>query len=96
MDVKCDFLYNKQNLSVSEIRTENYLRLDNVEYFVSYLSSDYKSNKGGNSFVYALYEAQTYDEDAIPAKVIKISNSMSHIRMGKLEQRIKINDSDRK
>lgn len=51
MDVKCDFLYNKQNLSVSEIRTENYLRLDNVEYFVSYLSSDYKSNKGGNSFV---------------------------------------------
>lgn len=54
MDVKCDFLYNKPYLLISEDRTENYLRLDDVEYFVSYLSSDYKSNKGGNSFVYAL------------------------------------------
>lgn len=73
MDVKCDFLFNKPNLQISENRTENYLRLDDVEYYVSYLNSDFKSNKGGNSFVYALYVAQTYDEDAIPEKVIKIS-----------------------
>lgn len=89
MDVKCDFLYNKQNLSVSEIRTENYLRLDDVEYFVSYLSSDYKSNKGGNSFVYALYEAQTYDEDAIPAKVIKISKFHESYKNGKIRTKDK-------
>lgn len=54
-------------------RTENYLRLDDVEYFVSFLNSEFKSNKGGNSFVFALYVAQTYNEDAMPERVIKIS-----------------------
>ena len=46
MDVKCDFLFIKPNLQISENRIENYLRLDDVEYYVSYLSSDFKSNKG--------------------------------------------------
>ena len=73
MDIKCDFIFHKPNLQISEIRTENYLRLDDVDYFVSYLNSEFKSNKGGNSFVFALYVAQTYDEDAIPERVIKIS-----------------------
>lgn len=73
MDVKCDFLFHKPFLQISEIRTENYLRLDDVEYFVSFLKSEFKSNKGGNSFVFALYVAQTYNEDAIPERVIKIS-----------------------
>ena len=73
MDVKCDFLFHKPFLQISEIRTENYLRLDDVEYFVSFLNSEFKSNKGGNSFVFALYVAQTYNEDAMPERVIKIS-----------------------
>ena len=73
MDIKCDFLFLKPFLQISEIRTENYLRLDDVEYFVSFLNSEFKSNKGGNSFVFALYVAQTYNEDAIPERVIKIS-----------------------
>lgn len=73
MDIKCDFLFHKPFLKISEIRTENYLRLDDVEYFVSFLNSDFKSNKGGNSFVFALYVAQTYNEDAMPERVIKIS-----------------------
>lgn len=73
MDIKCDFLFHKSILQISEIRTENYLRLDDVDYFVSYLNSEFKFNKGGNSFVFALYVAQTYDEDAIPERVIKIS-----------------------
>jgi serine/threonine protein kinase len=75
MDIKCDFLFHKPFLQISEERTDNYLRLDDVDYFVSYLDSDYKSNKGGNSFVFALYVAQTYDEDAIPERVIKISKN---------------------
>ena len=73
MDIKCDFLFHKPFLQISEIRTENYLRLDDVEYFVSFLNSEFKSNKGGNSFVFALYVAQTYNEDAMPERVIKIS-----------------------
>lgn len=96
MDVKCDFLYNKQNLSVSEIRTENYLRLDNVEYFVSYLSSDYKSIKAG-IHLFMLYMKPKHTMRMLSLqKLLRFQNSMSHIRMGKLEQRIKINDSDRK
>lgn len=73
MDVKSDFLFNNHNLQISEDRTKNRLYLDKVEFYVSYLNSEFKSNKGGNSFVYALYIAQTYDEDAMPVKVIKIS-----------------------
>ena len=73
MDIKCDFHFHKPFLQISEIRTENYMRLVDVEYFVSFLNSEFKSNKGGNSFVFALYVAQTYNEDAMPERVIKIS-----------------------
>lgn len=31
MDIKCDFLFHKPFLQISEIRTENYLRLDDVD-----------------------------------------------------------------
>lgn len=73
MDVRCDFLFQRSSLQISKVRTENYLRLDDVDYYLSYLSSDYTSNKGGNSFVFSLYAAQTYNEDAMPERVIKIS-----------------------
>ena len=89
MDVKCDFLFNKQNIQISEDRTKNYLRLNDVEYFVSYLNSDFKSNKGGNSFVFALYVAQTYDEDALPEKVIKISKYFELFKKNKIKTKEK-------
>lgn len=84
MDIKCDFLFHKPILQISEIRTDNYLRIDDVDYFVSYLNSEFKSNKGGNSFVFALYVAQTYDEDAIPERVIKISKYPEPYRNDKI------------
>lgn len=89
MDIKCDFLFNKQNLQISEDRTKNYLRLEDVEYFVSYLNSDFKSNKGGNSFVFALYVAQTYDENALPEKVIKISRFSELFKNNKIRKKEK-------
>lgn len=84
MDVKCDFVFQKPNLQISENLKENYLRLDDIDYYVSYLNSEFKSNKGGNSFVYALYVAQTYDEDAIPEKVIKISKFFEPYKKNKV------------
>ena len=84
MDVKCDFVFQKPNLQISENLKENYLRLDYIDYYVSYLNSEFKSNKGGNSFVYALYVAQTYDEDAIPEKVIKISKFFEPYKKNKV------------
>lgn len=89
MNIKCDFLFNKPNLQISEIRTENYLRLNNVEYYVSYLNSEFKSNKGGNSFVYALYVTQTYDEDSVPEKVIKISRYSETYKRNKIRPKEK-------
>lgn len=73
MDIECNFLYKDSKFDISEERARNYLKLNNIEYYVSYLNANYKSNKGGNSFVYALYTAQIDNEDAIPEKVIKIS-----------------------
>ena len=87
MDIKCDFLFQKKILEISIIPTENYLRLDDIDYYVSYLSSDYQSNKGGNSFVFALHVAQTYDEDAIPEKVIKISKYSEPYKKNKIWQK---------
>lgn len=83
MTVKCDFFYSKPYLNISDDLTKNYLRLDSVDYFVSYLSADSKSNKGGNSFVFKLFTAQDYDYESIPAKVIKISKRYESYINGK-------------
>ena len=63
---------------------QNHLRIDSVDYFVSYLSADYNSNKGGNSFVFKLFEAQNYDEESEPSKVIKISKRFESYFNGKV------------
>lgn len=87
MNVKCDFVFQKPNLLISEDLKENFLRLDDIDYYVAYLNSEFKSNKGGNSFVYALYVAQTYDEDTIPEKVIKISKFYEPYKNNKVRSR---------
>lgn len=84
MDVNCEFSYAKPYLNISNDLTNNYLRLDSVDYFVSYLSSDYNSNKGGNSFVFKLFTAQDYDEESTPSKVIKISKRFESYINGKI------------
>lgn len=84
MTVKCDFSYSKPYLNISNDLTKNYLRLDSVDYYVSYLSADYNSNKGGNSYVFKLFTAQDYDEESIPAKVIKISKRFETYNNGRV------------
>lgn len=80
MDVKCDFIYNKHNLNISNSIKDNYLKIDGIEYFVWYINDDFKSNKGGNSFVFTLYAAQNYDDNSEPDKVIKISKWRENFR----------------
>lgn len=84
MNVNCGFTYSKPYLNISNDLRQNHLRIDSVDYFASYLSSDYNSNKGGNSFVFKLFEAQNYDEESEPSKVIKISKRFESYINGKV------------
>ena len=84
MNVNCGFTYSKPYLNISNDLRQNHLRIDSVDYYVSYLSADYNSNKGGNSFVFKLFEAQNYDEESEPSKVIKISKRFETYYNGKV------------
>lgn len=75
MDIKCDFIYNGYALQISDDIEKNYISINGTDYFVSYIDPVTKTNKGGNSFVFKLYQAQTFDENAEPDKVIKISKN---------------------
>lgn len=73
MEVHSQFQFNGSEIVISDIVTDNYIQIDNTDYYLSYLDASMKGNKGGNSFVFALFDAQTYDENSAPIKVIKIS-----------------------
>lgn len=66
---------------------KNFIEINNNEYFLYHLDPTIKGNKGGNSIVFALYDAQSYDEDEenIPISAIKISNKEYRIRGGVIE-----------
>ena len=73
MDIKCDFIFNGNILQIDDDIEKNYIAINGTEYFVSYIDPITKSNKGGNSFVFKLFQAQTFNEDAEPVSVMKIS-----------------------
>ena len=73
MDYFCDLKIEKGIIELSGDVTKNYISIDNVDYFIGYLDPNFPKNKGANSFVLALYDAQSYDETATPVKAIKIS-----------------------
>lgn len=81
MEIKCDFIYNGYALQISDEIEKNFISINGTDYFASYIDPITKSNKGGNSFVFKLYQAQTFDEDAEPDKVIKISKNKDKIKI---------------
>lgn len=82
MDVECNFRYNKAGLEISDEITRNYLAINGIDYYVSCLNPQIKANKGGNSYVFALFVAQEFDDESIPDKVIKISKNAEKIVKG--------------
>lgn len=80
MDVECNFRYNKAGLEISDEITRNYLAINGIDYYVSYLNPQIKANKGGHSFVFALFIAQEFDDEAVPNKIIKISKNSEKVR----------------
>lgn len=75
VEVHSQFQFDQGVIIIANNIRENYIRIDNTDYYLSYLDPRYKGNKGGNSFVFAMYDAQDFGENegnAVPCKVIKI------------------------
>ena len=64
MDIKCDFIFNGYALEISDDIRKNFLSIDGTDYYLYYIDPNIKANKGGNSFVYKLFQTQTFDEVA--------------------------------
>lgn len=69
-------------ISLNEDVKDNIITINKRDYRLEKLSNLYKGkgNKGGNSFVYKLFDAQA--DDACPVKVIKISNKPNNSETG--------------
>ena len=54
--------------------SDNLITINGIDYYMGYLDSELKGNKGGNSFVYKLYPVTEYDNgNEEPVSIIKIS-----------------------
>ncbi|WJS93390.1 protein kinase family protein [Flavobacterium johnsoniae] len=56
------------NIKLSDNQDENYIEIDNEDFFLSYLNADFKSNKGASSNLFILHDPNGDTED----RVIKI------------------------
>lgn len=67
---------------------KNVITIDNIDYFMSYLTPDIKGNKGANSYIFTLTETQIDNEDelATPQKVIKISRNRDYYQNNKCKR----------
>ena len=89
MDIKCDFIFNGNILQIDDDIEKNYIAINGTEYFVSYIDPITKSNKGGNSFVFKLFQAQTFNEDAEPVSVMKISKRKEKFKNNRTIESVK-------
>lgn len=86
--VKTEFQFSGILWDINEDPKDNYIEINSKEYFMGYIDPDFKGNKGGNSIIFALYDAQGYDEyqdDNMPISVLKISKKFNRLRSGKIE-----------
>jgi len=67
---------------------KNVITIDNIDYFMAYLTPNIKGNKGANSFIFTLTEAQIDNEDGLttPQKVIKISRNWDYFQNNKCKR----------
>lgn len=96
MDIKCDFIFNGYILQLDDNIENNYIAINGTEYFVSYIDPITKSNKGGNSFVFKLFQAQTFNEDADPVSVMKISKRKERFKNNRTIESEKIGGLDKR
>lgn len=73
--IKFPFDYVRKEIVLNSDIRKNFVTIDNTDYYVDVLDHNVKHNKGAHSFVFALYESQYFNEEAIPSCAIKISNA---------------------
>lgn len=86
--VNTEFLFSGTFWEINNNPKDNYIEINSKEYFMGYIDPYFKGNKGGNSIIFALYDAQGYDEsqdDNMPVSVLKISKNNNRYRSRKIE-----------
>ena len=80
MVVNTSFTYENNSISIEDDISRNNITIDGVDYFAYYIDPEFKKNKGANSYVFVLYQAQNFIdyENSRPNLVIKISNKKDY------------------
>ena len=80
MVVNTSFTYENNSISIEDDISKNNITIDGVDYFAYYIDPEFKKNKGANSYVFVLYQAQNFIdyENSRPNLVIKISNKKDY------------------
>lgn len=73
-------IYERGSICIDSEITNNAITIDNIDYYAYYVNPEYKNNKGANSYVFVLYQAQKFIdyENSFPDLVIKISNKRDY------------------
>lgn len=80
MAINTPFIYERSSICIDNEISNNAITIDNIDYYAYYVNPEYKNSKGANSYVFVLYQAQSFInyESSIPDKVIKISNKRDY------------------
>ncbi|MFS2400782.1 protein kinase family protein [Bacteroides thetaiotaomicron] len=78
--IRTSFKYDNNIICIDEDISKNTITIDGIDYFAYYINPEFKKNKGANSYVFALYQAQSFIdyESSSPDRVIKISNKKDY------------------
>lgn len=58
--IPTSFRFEKGCICINEDIKSNTITVDGIDYYAYYLNPRYKKNKGANSCVFALYQAQSF------------------------------------
>ena len=80
MAINTPFIYERSSICIDNEISNNAITIDNIDYYAYYVNPEYKNSKGANSYVFVLYQAQSFInyESSIPDKVIKNSNKRDY------------------
>ena len=80
MVINTPFTYEHGSICIDSEISNNAITIANIDYYAYYVNPEYKNSKGANSYVFVLYQAQSFTdyENSVPDLVIKISNKRDY------------------
>ena len=76
MVIRTTFEYKDSKICINDRDiSKNVINIDGIDYYADYIDPIHRNNKGANSFILVLYQAQKFEdkENSTPERVIKIS-----------------------